>query len=79
MGEVFKPGQSEREKIEKLAKELQISEIESDEEGEKETEEVPVLEALKYVEENGDREPEGPDERENLEEPKLDDFLENYM
>ncbi len=56
-----------------------ISEIESDEEGEKETEEVPVLEALKYVEENGDREPEGPDERENLEEPKLDDFLENYM
>lgn len=26
MGEVFKPGQSEREKIEKLAKELQISE-----------------------------------------------------
>ncbi len=53
----------------------------SEEEGEKESQEVPVLEALKYVEENGDRKPEKPedDNRENIEEPKLDDFLENYM
>ncbi len=29
MGEVFKPGQSKREKIEKLSKELQISEKEA--------------------------------------------------
>lgn len=30
MGEVFKPGDSKREKVEKLAKELQISEKEAE-------------------------------------------------
>ncbi|MFP3871556.1 MAG: hypothetical protein ACLFVL_01590 [Candidatus Aenigmatarchaeota archaeon] len=54
-----------------------ISEVEYEEEGKK-VNEPPVLEALKFVEANADQE-EDEQVEENMEEPKLDDFLENYM
>ncbi len=54
-----------------------ISEVEYEEE-ENEISEPPVLEALKYVEENVEEEQEEQAE-DHMQEPKLDDFLENYV
>ncbi|MBS3816876.1 MAG: hypothetical protein KGY76_04870 [Candidatus Thermoplasmatota archaeon] len=55
-----------------------ISDVENDKEGEEEVEEPPVLKALKYVDKNGDDEPERPEPEVDDGEPKLEDFLENY-
>ncbi|MEF8832973.1 MAG: hypothetical protein V5A66_05600 [Candidatus Thermoplasmatota archaeon] len=56
-----------------------ISEVEDEEEEEKEISEPPVLEALKYVEENVEEEQQEEQVEDHVEEPRLDDFLENYV
>ncbi len=56
---------------------MNLTETISDVEYEEEEKEPAVLEALKYVEKNKDEKPEKPRD-EDLEEPRLDEFLENY-